>query len=239
MRVPANQGSKNPTIAISIERGHAHNESYQVERPENCPSCHRYSQITVIKSAQVENDSEVEAIFRCGYDGCKRFFIGYYRANKGTELLRRVPLKPVPPRLPDIVSTISPKFLEVYGQAESAHAAGLHHIAGPGYRKALEFLIKDYAVMRVAGDPDKDAKIEKILNGKAMEVVREYCSGNPNLQDVAERAFWLGNDETHYMRIWEEHDISDLIDFIVLTANWFDTEKRTAEMVARMPPRKK
>ena len=42
-------------------------------------------------------------------------------------------------------------------------------------------------------------------------VIADYLD-EPNIRDSAERAAWLGNDETHYLRRWEEQDIQDLKD---------------------------
>src|SRR3979490_907072 len=44
------------------------------------------------------------------------------------------------------ISKISPDFCAIYAQAEEVDQRGLVLVAGPGYRKALEFLIKDYIV---------------------------------------------------------------------------------------------
>lgn len=33
---------------------------------------------------------------------------------------------------------------------------------------------------------------------------------------------WLGNDETHYVRRWEEKDLSDLKRLISMTVSWID-----------------
>jgi hypothetical protein len=40
-------------------------------------------------------------------------------------------------------------FLEIYRHAAFAEGDALDQICGPGYRKALEFLIKDYIVDRM------------------------------------------------------------------------------------------
>jgi hypothetical protein len=51
----------------------------------------------------------------------------------------------------------------------------------------------------------------------------------------AKRAAWLGNDEIHYVRKWEDRDINDLKILIELTCGWVRnnllTEKYMAEMV--------
>lgn len=61
------------------------------------------------------------------------------------------------------VEAVSPAFVKIYAEAEQALALGLKEIAGPGFRKALEFLIKDYA--KKISDPSTHPDIEKKLLG--------------------------------------------------------------------------
>ncbi|MDM5198975.1 hypothetical protein QUF79_13185 [Fictibacillus enclensis] len=39
----------------------------------------------------------------------------------------------------------------------------------------------------------------------------------PSIKLMAERATWLGNDETHYVRKWDDKDLKDLKNLIELT----------------------
>ncbi len=103
-------------------------------------------------------------------------------------------------------------------------------IAGPGYRKAFEFLIKDYAKSLT---PDKEKDIEKKFSGV---VVSEYIQ-DARIQAVAKRCLWLGNDETHYLRRWTDHDVGDLVTLIKLTANWIEIEHLSKSYVEQMPDR--
>lgn len=58
----------------------------------------------------------------------------------------------------------------------------MEQIAGVGYRKALEFLIKDYAISKNSEDEDK---IKKMLLGKTIE---NYLNDFPKLQRLAKAA---------------------------------------------------
>ncbi|MEW6164250.1 MAG: hypothetical protein AB1642_04230, partial [Pseudomonadota bacterium] len=129
---------------------------------------------------------------------------------------------------PEAVSAISPAFLSVFAEAEEAAQMGLNQIAGPGYRKAFEFLIKDYA-KSIA--PDRAAEIEAKFAGA---VVSDFV-GDPRIQAVAKRSLWLGNDETHYLRKWTDHDVSDLVTLIKLTANWIEIDHLSKSYVESMP----
>ena len=46
--------------------------------------------------------------------------------------------------LPDELKAISQDFCDIYVEADKAEQLGLKLVCGPGYRKALEFLMKDY-----------------------------------------------------------------------------------------------
>ncbi len=119
-------------------------------------------------------------------------------------------------------------FISIFREAEEASQLGLKQIAGPGYRKAFEFLIKDYAKSL---SPDKTEEIEKKFSGA---VVAEFIK-DARIQAVAKRCLWLGNDETHYLRKWTEHDIEDLVTLIKLTTNWIEIEHLSKEYVQNMP----
>jgi hypothetical protein len=84
--------------------------------------------------------------------------------------------------------------------------------SGPGYRKAFEFLIKDYAKSKAADEATRKA----IAGTFAGTVVKDYV-GDVRAQAVAKPALRLGNDETHYLRKWTNHNIDDLITLIQLT----------------------
>jgi len=56
-----------------------------------------------------------------------------------------------------------------------------------------------------------------------------------SVQAVAERAAWLGNDESHYVRRWEDKDIKDLKMLVRLTVNAIDNVLAKDEYLAAMP----
>jgi hypothetical protein len=55
------------------------------------------------------------------------------------------------------------------------------------------------------------------------------------IKEIAKRAAWLGNDETHYVRKWEDKDLKDLKKLISLTLHWIEVETLTLEVIADMP----
>ncbi len=105
-------------------------------------------------------------------------------------------------------------------------------ICGAGFRKALEFLVKDYAVSKVA-KKKRDIR-DKIARTFLGQCINDYLPTGP-IQEAAKRAAWLGNDETHYYRTWTEQDIYDLIDLIHLTVKWIDYTIELEHYVGTMP----
>jgi len=97
-----------------------------------------------------------------------------------------------------------------------------------GLRKALEFLIKDFAIHEY---PDRKSDIEK---SQLASVIGQYVT-DPNVKSCATRAVWLGNDETHYMRKWEDKDITDLQTLVRLTVIWIESHQMTKTYLEAMP----
>lgn len=90
-----------------------------------------------------------------------------------------------------------------------------------GYRKALEFLIKDYLVMRFPGEKE-NIRAEFLGNS-----IKRFDS--KKLRVTASRAAWLGNDFTHYTRKYEDCEIGDLKKYIKAALHWIMVELTTDE----------
>ena len=56
------------------------------------------------------------------------------------------PIFPVEPDIPQKIKEISPSFVVVYTQASFSEQMNLKEICGMAYRKALEFLVKDFLI---------------------------------------------------------------------------------------------
>lgn len=141
------------------------------------------------------------------------------------ELYPRTPQKST---FSEEIKSVSPAFIEIFDQALAAEAANLDQIAGIGFRKALEFLIKDFVIHRNGGEAES---VKSKLLGK---VIKDYIE-DPQLKTTAQRATWLGNDETHYVRKWEDRDIDDLKLLIRLSVNWIENILLTERYMKEMP----
>ncbi|MCM3743240.1 DUF4145 domain-containing protein [Sporosarcina luteola] len=125
------------------------------------------------------------------------------------------------------INEISLEFSKIYNQALEAERRGLDQIAGIGFRKSLEFLVKDYLI-------NFKSKEKESIEGKLLGKCITEDVSDENVKEIAKRAVWLGNDETHYIRKWEGKDIKDLKILIDLTLYWIQSEILTNKLVANM-----
>ncbi len=205
--------------------------------PTVCPLCHHAIHIQntlavnhvnlsakAISRTSINNKKHFELIFRC--PRCFEAFIGKYfysgggarSANQSLYNLKALaPQSTKTEEAGEIISAISDRFDSIYRQAQIAEQSDLLEICGPGYRKALEILVKDYCIHRAVDDAEK---IKKMFLGQCISVYVKDGS----IKDMANRATWLGNDETHYERIWENHDLDDLKNLLDLTMGFIEQE---------------
>lgn len=206
--------------------------------PDHCPRCHHGIEPIRIGSNVANKDdySVLQILYRCPRSVCEEAFIANYRQNlnqyhhryEGVFILRStVPFRPQEPDIPSEIKKVSPNYFEVYSQSVAAEAYQLDQIAGVGYRKALEYLIKDYAIHKNEG---KTKEIKEAFLGACID---NYVD-DTNVKACAKRATWLGNDETHYVRKWEEKDINDLKALIELTQAWITTNLLTEKYLKEM-----
>ena len=203
--------------------------------PDFCPICLRHCDPRHL-SGWVDM-GKLQKVFGCTRGECQNLFIAYYQfegderqqVQERTYLYERVaPVSIEKKEFPEIINKISPQFSEIYNEAKEADDRGLKNICGAGYRKAIEFLIKDYLI-KVKNKPEEDIK-KRFLGNCIKELIDDE-----NIKKCAERAVWIGNDETHYIRKWESKDLDDLKDLIDVTLNWIVNEYKTLRYIIEMP----
>ena len=195
-----------------------------------CPCC-RVIMIPQFMYSCGHKDFCLEVFCQCTNSDCGKSFISEYeREGNGYIYSRVLPNADMEKKMfGPIINEISPAFCDIYNQAYAAQQMNLFQICGVGYRKALEFLIKDY-ILSFMEDEKKDGIKQKNLS----KCIQEDISSS-NIKAVAARATWIGNDETHYVRKWEAKDIKDLIKMIDLTIHWIESEIETKRLLAEMP----
>lgn len=184
-----------------------------------CPFCHSH----IVPNFLCQDHDTLYV--SCPNESCKQHFI--LALDKNVKFTKVVPnVKPMSKVFSEIVTSISPKFASIYNQAYHAEQMDLDQICGVGYRKALEYLIKDYLLSKETDEHVIENIKKKFLSNCIQENVQ-----NDNIKQVAKRAVWLGNDETHYVRQWEDKDVQYLKKLIDLTVRWIENEIETERVL--------
>ena len=180
-----------------------------------CPCCGAMQKPYYIYGTFNEN----KLYILCYCDSCQRAYIAEYtyiinnldRSHNIHNFLKAYPNGYKHSNFNDHIKQLSPNFIKIYDQALTADSFGLDEIAGMGFRKALEFLVKDYAISKFENDA------ESIKSMSLMNVIKNKIN-NPHITLIAEKCTWLLNDEVHYFRKYEQNDIKSIKDLIEATA---------------------
>ena len=208
----------------------------EIEEIDTCPLCNyainprEYSSVITLEPRILGNTEDIlhilNVLFLC--PKCKKSFLAKYTVtfippnpfssnvsgHYTTTLIDVFPKSPKVIQLDAVIKSISPKFVQIYNESLHAETLGLFEVAGPGYRKAFEFLIKDYLIKNSKTNEDEE-KIKKLSLMQCINILE-----SPQLKEVAKRAAWLGNDQTHYIPLFEEYDLTHLKSMINIAISW-------------------
>lgn len=211
-------------------------KEFDIELPNKCPLCDTaYGEIP-LKSYYISTPYEkaLYSLFFCPH--CQHCFMVKYSTFSMSpgftdvgQIQQIFPSSSHTTHFPDQLNQLSPQFVKIYNQAELAESAGLTEICGIGYRKALEFLIKDYAIHK---NPDA---AEEIKNKPLVKCIEQYITSD-SITTLAKRSAWIGNDETHYVRKHEELNFTDMKTFIEAT-QYFISMNLVVEKAASISPK--
>lgn len=175
------------------------------QHPDSCPLCHNNLVLNEFKDSLLYDDI-LQLIYQCPSKKCNRLFIAYYsQGYRGDDFLFQtsLPGKVLVPEVSAEIEKLSPDFVKIFNDSYTAEKLGLDGISGIGYRKALEFIVKDYAIHRLGKDASD-------IKGKFLGTVIKEDIGDSRLKKAFKLASWLANDETHYARKWKNYNIADL-----------------------------
>lgn len=193
-----------------------------VDVPDVCPQCNYTITPLVLPSVAIErgnNSYEFVAILYCQH--CRNPFVAKYSSNSNKPF-SVLPKSFAARSFEKELEALSPGFVNAYNQAAFAEANEMTELAGMGYRRALEFLVKDYLVHRAPDDADT-------IKSQALGSCISDRVDAPRLKEAARGATWLGNDFVHYERRYIEYDITHLKRFIDATIHWVLMELTTDE----------
>lgn len=193
----------------------------EIQTPSNCPMCNTVTQIEPITNWLIRKDNENNELFSFYFcSKCEKFFIGHYEVlyYQTTNLISFSPKESYNTKdFPKLIQKLSPDFCEIHNQAYIAQQQGLTKISGIGYRKALEFLVKDYVIFL---NPNESVNI-KSLN--LSSCISKYIESS-QIKSLATAATWIGNDETHYIKKNLDYNIEDMLVFIDVMVSFINTE---------------
>lgn len=187
-------------------------DNLKLDVPKVCPHCHKEMIPTIVSKSEIiksGNHKVFAVLLRCHI--CSSFYAAeYIYSNKSGNINQTlVPYHYSPTvylDIPNNIKEISDDFEDIYTQSESAYQLGLKQIAGMGYRKSIEFLVKDFLIFLNPKDTDK---ILKLTLDNAISKI-----DNQKLQNLARMTNYLGNDQTHIRTLHPTKDIDDLRDFL-------------------------
>jgi len=205
-------------------KSNSYNTSLEI--PDNCPVCDGKMQAQLTSKDFVfrpHKHAQLIASFLCPI--CEELYMGRFSVTQYIEDKRQVivELECLYPTTNGIklfneeISKISPMFSQIYNDALNAENQGLITICGMGYRKAVEFIIKDYLINCKNEDAELIKKLElgRCINEKIQD---------GNIKLVASRCAWLGNDQSHYFNKHPEVGIDILKKLIDAIVYWIHIE---------------
>lgn len=205
-----------------------------IDYPSECPECHKLITPNYVYHRTKDNYKTLYLFLSCPNPKCQKCFSAEYNRYESAQFTTRFSLHKIIKGQPkeygfsDEITNISPMFVKIYNEAFTAEQIDLLEIAGVGYRKAFEFLIKDYLINK---NHDKKEEIKTMFLGKCINELVE----DERIKNTAKRVVWLGNDQTHYIKKWEGKNLRDLKILIQLSINWIESEIMTNQIVEDMP----
>lgn len=196
---------------------------------EICPYCNKaiFPEINVANFSN--NYNHASCIMSC--PACSEEFFVKFRRDETLitytyDYYEVLPFPKPQINLPADFQELFPEFYKIYLEAAQAESYNLLEICGMGYRKALEALVKQYAIELFPDDT------EVIQNEMLMPTIKRFAS--PKIVTLATAATWLGNDHAHLITKHPDYDLEALKTFINVLCQYIQSEKeinKAAELI--------
>ncbi|WP_285015807.1 DUF4145 domain-containing protein [Lactococcus garvieae] len=189
------------------------NSTFTVQITDTCPHCGKLMEPEQIANYYDSVSKTAALTFRCSIGSCHKFFILEYETTKSpggylNSLPRLIEYDYNgfhTPNISDNIKNLSPIFSTTFIEATIAESKSLNNISGIAYRKAFEFLVKDFAAYQ---NPDRIEDIRKNSLNNVIDMF--YKDDMPKIKELLHLTRKIGNDETHYYRQFDAIDITDL-----------------------------
>ena len=205
---------------LRIEASNLSQMSLEYENVNCCPICHtsifpEVQASVAFNAFSNEYSPQVVLINKC--PKCNSSFVVVYNTNfdtynyrveaKSENIVFVAPSNFTPVTFSSYLYGISNRFAKVYNQALQAETLELDEISDMGFRKALEILVKDYAISMFSNDSDK------IIKMPLSNCIKTYIIDS-RIQNLAEKAAWIGNDKSHYATFFADYDVPSIKNLI-------------------------
>jgi hypothetical protein len=205
--------------------------------PTYCPRCRRNAIPKVLGKASIDIDEgsgEFVAGVPVGCPLCDKAYVAEYYGEPYSwrededylEFLRTVPAAEPQVAVSDALAKVSPNFAKVYDEAVAAQVSGLEDLSAAGYRRALEFLVKDYLISR---DPSQRETFERMPLARA---IRDHID-DPDIREIARNATVIANDFVHAHR-YSGREVTELRALINLVWRWIELREEIRVETARL-----
>ena len=198
-------------------------ETFPVELAPICPICNHALSPDVLYGSLIEYDDETQnKVYLLNYcPNCDCEFISLhiwdYLSDDSYKYFLSYPTPTASQSFSDNIAALSPQFVKIYNESLQAENLGMDSICGMGYRKALEFLVKDYAISNHSDDKDK------IEQQPLAQCIGNYIT-DERLKTLAKASAWLGNDQTHYIQKHSSHGLNELKQSINAFVTFIDAD---------------
>lgn len=200
--------------------------------PDRCPRCNTFIIPDILYTAR-QDDSDDTKVFVHVFYGCPKcanVFCVTYRPYRevGILVFTANEVDTLPPFtsktvIDERISKISPRAVTLFHEAEVAKNNNLIDLAGMGFRKSLECVVKDSLVFFETKTPEEVAKLD------LHDAIEQYKE-NPRIIKAAHTARIIGNEYAHYQAKYEGYDIDLLIKLLHLAFNGLVDEFETREI---------
>lgn len=170
----------------------------------HCPFCAYYNEPKRLLALYNSNEELRIATVFFKTHCCDNNFVSIYSIDKNdiTKLIATYPTGS-PEVFPQVIFDLSPDFIKLYTQSKTAEDNAHFELASTGYRNAIEFLIKDFAIKFLAKSP------EEVAPKTLYKAIEDYLP-DEKLVKSADVTRILGNDTTHYIRKYPQLDLKTL-----------------------------
>ena len=205
------------TVNLNVAKN---SKTYMINAPKQCPYCQVVMRPIVdtnlITMVKYNSTSVMLVVLRAPC--CeKHFFVTYEVGSSSYPTLLYSYPQITSSQLPEVVTEMSPRFAQLYGQSYTAEMNGHIELAGSGYRNAIEVLIKDFAIEVLKVDR------QEVVKKSLYDAIGAYIDSK-QLQNCADVIRLLGNDRTHYVAKYEGVDFETLKKYVDIFINTVENE---------------